>query len=134
MIKFGEKFALFLVALLTAGFYGAVVLFQFQWWALVPSFIVLGALLYFIVSHAGVRHFFWWLYGFTELGLLLVFIVLEWPSGLVLVSALGVLSAVVIRKAASSRSVSCSVFGCIWFLRIYSSTYGFFSQHCYHHH
>lgn len=96
MIKFGEKFALFLVALLTAAFYGTLVLFQFQWWALVPTYIILGAILYFVVSHAGVRHFFWWLYGFTELGLLFAFIVVEWPSSLVIITVLGVLSAVAI--------------------------------------
>ncbi|MBP7992075.1 MAG: hypothetical protein KAZ30_00260 [Candidatus Magasanikbacteria bacterium] len=96
MIKFGEKFALFLVATITAAFFGAVVLFQFQWWALVPTFIILGAILYFIVSHAGVRHFFWWLYGFSELGLLSLFVVVEWPSALVLITTLGVLGATVI--------------------------------------
>jgi hypothetical protein len=96
MIKFGEKFALMLVALLTAAFYGVTVLFKLQWWWLALSCIVLGAILYFVVSHAAVRHFFWWIYGFAQIGLLLLFIVVEWPSALVLVVALGVLSAIVI--------------------------------------
>ncbi len=107
MIKFGEKLALFLVALLTAGFYGAVIFFQAQWWLLVPAFILLGAIIYFIVSHASVRHFFWWLYGFTELGLLLLFVVVEWPSALVLITLLGVFSAVVIMLW--SRRVSAPI-------------------------
>lgn len=96
MIKFGEKFALLLVATLTAAFYSAIILFQVKWWLLIVSFIILGAMLYFVVSHAGVRHFFWWVYGFAELGLLLLFIVVEWPSALVLIAALGILSAIVI--------------------------------------
>lgn len=96
MIKFGEKFALTLAAGLTAGFYLALFLFQANWWVLVPVQISLSALIYFVVSHAGVRHFFWWLYSFTQIGLLLLYTVVEWPSSQVIVIALGILSAVVI--------------------------------------
>ncbi len=107
MIKFGEKFALFLLAVLTAGFYNSIVLFKLQWMVLVPTVIVIGAIIYFVVSHAGVRHFFWWLYTFTQLGLLSLFLVVEWPSALVLIAVLGVLSAVVIMLW--SRRVSAPI-------------------------
>lgn len=96
MIKFGEKFALMLASGLTAGFYITLFLFQANWWALVPIQICLAAIIYFVVSHAAVRHFFWWLYTFTQIGLLLLYTVVEWPSSLVIVTTLGVLSAVVI--------------------------------------
>ncbi len=96
MIKFGEQLGISLIAGLTAAFYLVMWLIPSQRIALALTVLLLSYSLYFVVSRSNVRRLFWVLYVFTEIGLISLFVILEWRTAMVLVMGLGAAAAVII--------------------------------------
>lgn len=96
MIKFGEQLGMSIIASLTATFYFTLWFFSGRPLVIASIFLLVMYLLYFVTVRTNVRRFFWLLYGFTQLGLISLFIIVEWYTAMILVMALAVSSAIVL--------------------------------------
>lgn len=96
MIKFGEQLGITLIAVLTAAFYVALWLTPSQHLVLLGIFALIGYTLYFVVSRSNVRRLFWLIYIFVQLGLMGLFVILEWSSAMLLTILLAIGSAITI--------------------------------------
>lgn len=120
MIKFGEKFAVTLIGVITVAFFAAVFLLPTQRVSLfIPHMlsgqfrvlpvplILLALFLYGIVSHSNIRRLFWCLYAYLEIGFMALFVVVEWPVAQLVVIGLALAAASVVTLW--SRRVSAPI-------------------------
>lgn len=107
MIKFGEKFAVTLISIITVGFYAEVFLLSARGWLVALPVLFFAALLYGVVTHSNIRRLFWPLYVYIQVGLMALFLVVEWRSAHLLVATLAFFSAVAVTLW--SRRVSAPI-------------------------
>ena len=104
MVKFGERLSVTVVAVLTGAFYALLWLIPRQRLALAVSIVVLGYILYFVVTRSSLRQMFWPLYLYSQIGLIGLYLVLEIPLALALVIGLAICAAIAVtlwsRRAA----------------------------------